>query len=106
MAAWLSIVGLGEDGLEGLNPAARSLVDDAEVLVGGARHLELAGSSAAERLIWESPLKKTVERLEGLRGRRVCVLASGDPMAYGIGVTLLRRFGADAARVIPGLSAF
>ena len=106
MAAWLSIVGLGEDGLEGLNPAARALVDDAEVLVGGARHLELAGSSAAERLTWESPLKKTVERLEGLRGRRVCVLASGDPMAYGIGVTLLRRFGADAARVIPGLSAF
>ena len=106
MTGWLSIVGLGEDGLEGLNPAARALVDGAEVLVGGARHLELAGGNAAERLTWESPLKKTVERLEGLKGRRVCVLASGDPMAYGIGVTLLRRFGADAARVIPGLSAF
>jgi precorrin-6Y C5,15-methyltransferase (decarboxylating) len=106
MTAWLSIVGLGEDGLEGLAPAARALVDDAEVLVGGERHLELAGDSAAQRLTWESPLRKTVERLEGLKGRRVCVLASGDPMAYGIGVTLLRRFGADSARVFPGLSAF
>ena len=106
MTAWLSIVGLGEDGLEGLAPAARALVDDAEVLVGGERHLELAGDSTAQRLTWESPLRKTVERLEGLKGRRVCVLASGDPMAYGIGVTLLRRFGADSARVFPGLSAF
>ena len=106
MTAWLSIVGLGEDGLEGLTPAARALVDGAEVLVGGARHLGLAGGGTAERLTWESPLARTVERLEGFRGRRVCVLASGDPMAYGIGVTLLRRFGADAARVVPGLSAF
>ncbi len=106
MTAWLSIVGLGEDGLEGLTPAARALVDGAQVLVGGERHLELAGDTGAERLTWESPLKKTVERLEGLQGKRVCVLASGDPMAYGIGVTLLRRFGAGSARVIPGLSAF
>lgn len=106
MTAWLSIVGLGEDGLEGLCPAARTLVAEAQVLVGGERHLQLVGDTGAELLTWESPLKRTVERLEELKGRRVCVLASGDPMAYGIGVTLLRRFGPDAARVIPGLSAF
>jgi len=106
MAPWMSIVGLGEDGLEALSPAARALVDDAEVLVGGERHLALVGPTGAERLTWESPLRLTVERLTGLTGRRVCVLASGDPMAYGIGVTLLRRFGRDAVRVIPGLSAF
>lgn len=106
MAPWMSIVGLGEDGLDGLSPAARTLVAEAEVLVGGARHLELAGGTGAETLTWESPLRTTVERLAGFEGRRVCVLASGDPMAYGIGVTLLRRFGPAAVRVIPGLSAF
>ena len=106
MTPWLSIVGVGEDGLGGLGPEARTRIDEAEVLVGAERHLALVENGPAERFSWASPLSATVERLAGLRGRRVCVLATGDPMAYGIGVTLVRRFGADAVRVLPGLSAF
>ncbi|MBC6440543.1 MAG: precorrin-6y C5,15-methyltransferase (decarboxylating) subunit CbiE [Rhodospirillales bacterium] len=106
MNPWLSIVGLGEDGLDGLAPAARLLVDDAEIIVGGDRHFELLGETKAETHAWESPLKKTVERLEGFEGRKVCVLATGDPMAYGIGVTLMRRFGRKAVVILPGISAF
>ena len=106
MTPWLSIVGVGEDGLGGLGPEARTRIDEAEVLVGAERHLALVEDGPAERFSWASPLSATVERLAGLRGRRVCVLATGDPMAYGIGVTLVRRFGADAVRVLPGLSAF
>ena len=106
MTPWLSIVGLGEDGLDGLAPAARALVDNAEVIVGGARHLALVGETAARTHAWDSPLKKTVERLAGYEGRRVCVLATGDPMAHGVGVTLMRRFGREAAVVLPGVSAF
>lgn len=106
MTPWLSLVGLGEDGLEGLSPAARELVDQAEVVVGGTRHLELLGETRAQTLTWESPLKKTVERLAELQGQKVCVLATGDPMAYGIGVTLMRRFGREAVFVLPGISAF
>lgn len=106
MTPWLSLVGLGEDGLEGLSPAARELVDQAEVVVGGTRHLALLGETRAQTLTWESPLKKTVERLADLEGRKVCVLATGDPMAYGIGVTLMRRFGREAVFVLPGISAF
>ena len=106
MTPWLSIVGLGEDGLDGLSAGARRLVDDAEVIVGGDRHLALLGATDKETVPWESPLKATVERLAGFEGRRVCVLATGDPMAYGIGVTLIRRFGREAVVVLPGLSAF
>ena len=51
-------------------------------------------------------LKATVERLEGLRGRRVTVLATGDPMAYGIGVTLMRRFAPEDIVCLPGVGAF
>jgi precorrin-6Y C5,15-methyltransferase (decarboxylating) len=106
MAPWMSVVGLGEDGLEGLSASARELVNQAEVVVGGARHLELLGTTDAETMTWESPLKKTVERLAHHEGRKVCVLATGDPMAYGIGVTLMRRFGREAVFVVPGISAF
>lgn len=106
MTPWLAIVGLGEDGLDGLSPAARALVDTAEVLVGGARHHALVPDHAAERLAWRVPLSDTVADIEARRGQRVVVLATGDPMAYGIGVTLGRAFAHDEMTVLPAPGAF
>jgi len=106
MRPWLRIVGIGEDGLEGLAPAARALVEDAEVLIGGDRHLAMAAHLKAETLTWESPLQATIARIEGLRGRAVTVLASGDPMTYGVGVTLMRRFAPEEVVCLPGVGAF
>lgn len=104
---WLSVVGLGEDGLDGLSAAARRLVDDAEVLVGGERHLAmLPANDGRERLAWPSPLSAALDGIEARRGRRVCVLASGDPLWYGIGATLLRRIAREEMVVVPHLSAF
>lgn len=105
MTPWLSIVGLGEDGLAGLTPAARALVDNAETLVGGERHLALVPSSR-ERLTWKTPLSLTVDDIAARRGRRVCVLASGDPMWFGIGVTLARRFAREETTIVPHVGAF
>jgi precorrin-6Y C5,15-methyltransferase (decarboxylating) len=106
MTPWLSIVGIGEDGLAGLSPAARALVEGAETLVGGARHLALAPGGAAERLTWKTPLALTLDDIAARRGRRVCVLASGDPMWFGIGVTLARRFAPEETTIVPHLGAF
>ncbi|MEQ8602839.1 MAG: precorrin-6y C5,15-methyltransferase (decarboxylating) subunit CbiE [Marivibrio sp.] len=106
-APWLSIVGVGEDGLGGVTPAARALVDAAEVLVGGTRHLAMIPQNhPAERLTWRSPLADTVAALRRHEGRAVCVLATGDPMSYGIGVTLGREFGPAALSVHPVAGAF
>lgn len=105
MTAWLSIVGIGADGLAGLTPAARAIVDAAEVLVGSKRHLGMVDGKA-ERLTWETPLSRTVEAIATRRGRRVVVLATGDPMWFGIGVTLARRFPREEIVVLPHLSAF
>jgi precorrin-6Y C5,15-methyltransferase (decarboxylating) len=105
MTAWLSIVGVGADGLSGLTPAACALIDSAEVLVGGTRHLGMV-DGGAERLTWETPLSRTVEAIAQRRGRRVVVLATGDPMWFGIGVTLARRFPREEMIVLPHLSAF
>jgi precorrin-6Y C5,15-methyltransferase (decarboxylating) len=104
---WLSIVGIGEDGAEGLTPAARDLVGEAEIVFGGKRHLALAA-----RLIrgaarpWPRPLERGVEEVLGQRGRKVCVLASGDPFMHGVGAVLLRHVDADETHVMPAPSAF
>ncbi|MBW4581364.1 MAG: precorrin-6y C5,15-methyltransferase (decarboxylating) subunit CbiE [Tildeniella nuda ZEHNDER 1965/U140] len=103
---WLSVVGIGEDGLEGLSPIARALVDRAEVLVGGDRHLAMLPTDDRERLVWTAPMRESIEEILRRRGQAVCVLASGDPMCYGIGVTLLRRIPLAEMTLLPAPSTF
>jgi precorrin-6B C5,15-methyltransferase / cobalt-precorrin-6B C5,C15-methyltransferase len=103
---WLAVIGIGEDGIAGLAPAARALIETAEVLVGGARHLGMVPDYGAERIIWRRPLTATIDAIEARRGARVAVLASGDPMWYGIGVTLCRRFPREEMTILPQLCAF
>ncbi|MGQ9371150.1 precorrin-6y C5,15-methyltransferase (decarboxylating) subunit CbiE [Azospirillum sp. ST 5-10] len=104
---WLSVVGLGEDGWDGLAPAARALVEGAGLLAGGARHLALVPvRPGQERLTWPSPLGDAVPALLARRGRPVCVLASGDPSWFGVAATLGRAVPADEMLVVPTPSAF
>jgi precorrin-6B C5,15-methyltransferase / cobalt-precorrin-6B C5,C15-methyltransferase len=103
---WLSVIGIGEDGLAGLAPAARTLVEQAQVLVGGKRHLALVPGSGTERLTWRTPLADSLPEIAGRRGQRVVVLASGDPLWYGVGALLVRHFGREEVLVLPGRGAF
>jgi len=88
----ITVIGIGEDGWDGLSPIARSLITQAEVLAGGERHLALVPESKAERLVWVSPFADNIAKLNDVQDRRVCVLASGDPQWFGVGVTLRRHF--------------
>jgi precorrin-6B C5,15-methyltransferase / cobalt-precorrin-6B C5,C15-methyltransferase len=103
---WLSIIGIGEDGLPGLNPIARSLLDAADVLVGGDRHLAMLPPDSRERLRWISPISDSVAAILQRKGQQVCVLASGDPLCFGIGVTLLRQIPIAEMTIIPAPSTF
>lgn len=103
---WLTLVGIGEDGRAGLSPTARHVVDTAEILVGGARHLALAGPVAAETWPWPSPMSDLYETIVAARGRRVVVLASGDPFHHGVGSVLAARVPVDEMRVFPAPSSF
>jgi precorrin-6Y C5,15-methyltransferase (decarboxylating) len=102
---WLHVVGIGEDGLEGLSPALRALVLDAEVLVGGPRHHRLTEGAGAERIAWPSPWDAMEERLRGLRGRRVVVLVTGDPLWFSGGERIVTAFPGEVV-VHPHPSAF
>jgi precorrin-6Y C5,15-methyltransferase (decarboxylating) len=103
----LTVVGIGADGWDGLPPRSRRAVEDAEVLRGSARQLALLPPSVTgERLPWPSPMLPEVARLaEAHAGRRVAVLASGDPMLSGVGTTLVRLLGPAAVEVLPAPSS-
>jgi precorrin-6B C5,15-methyltransferase / cobalt-precorrin-6B C5,C15-methyltransferase len=103
---WLAVVGIGEDGIDGLCPAARRLVAQASFIVGGKRHLALAGPLSAETFVWPSPIEDALDVIEAHRGRSVCVLATGDPFFFGVGAMLMRRFAADEMVCVPRPSAF
>src|ERR1700733_15328447 len=102
---WLGLVGIGEDGIDGLVPAAQELIAQADFVVGGKRHLALAGSLKGETMTWPSPIENALDSIEAHRGRAVCVLASGDPFFFGVGAMLMRHFAADEMISIPAPSA-
>jgi precorrin-6Y C5,15-methyltransferase (decarboxylating) len=104
---WLSIVGVGEDGIEGLNPAGRELIRSAAVVFGGTRHLALAAPLIRGiARPWPVPFDPTVAEVLELRGRAVCVLASGDPFFHGIGSLLSHHVSSEETWVLPAPSAF
>ena len=105
-APWLSLIGIGDDGLDGLSPVARSTLDAAEIVFGGKRHLAALGSDPRERVEWKSPFSASIDALLAFKGRNVAVLASGDPMWFGAGSTLVRSIPAAEMRVLPAPSAF
>ncbi|MCX4806566.1 precorrin-6y C5,15-methyltransferase (decarboxylating) subunit CbiE [Streptomyces sp. NBC_01214] len=100
----VTVVGLGADGWAGLCAAGRAALSSAEVLIGGPRQLDLlpAAECAGERVAWPSPLRPAVPKLMAEHaGRRIAVLASGDPMFYGIGRALAEELGPGSLRVHP-----
>jgi len=105
---WLDVIGIGADGIDGLDAERRRLVAEARLVVGGARHLTMAaGIVSGETVAWATPLSATIDRLKAVRGRlSAVVLASGDPLWFGIGRQLLAAFGPAELAFHPHLSAF
>ncbi len=106
MSAWLHIVGIGEDGLDGLTPSARTVVKAAEVIIGGDRHHLLAEGMTAKRVAWPLPFDALIDTLQGYKGKRVVVLATGDPLWYSVGARIGRSIPPSEIVYHPQLSAF
>lgn len=106
MTAWLTVIGIGEDGLDGLTAEARSQLEAAEVIIGGDRHHRLSDAITAERIGWPSPFDAMIDRIRSLKGRRLVILVTGDPLWYSVGALLQRAFPAEDIRYHPQLSAF
>jgi precorrin-6Y C5,15-methyltransferase (decarboxylating) len=104
---WLSIIGIGEDGVAGLSSAALTLIAQASLVVGGKRHFDLLGDRVrGERMAWPSPMQDAFPRIFALRGSPVAVVATGDPFFYGVGSVLAQQAPAHEMLCLPGISAF
>jgi precorrin-6Y C5,15-methyltransferase (decarboxylating) len=104
MPAWLTVVGMGDDGFAGLGRAARRALLDASIVYGGERHLAmLPARLRARREPWPRPFD--IARVLERRPTPVCVLASGDPMLFGVGATLARQLPPGELRVLPAPSS-
>ncbi|WP_307849446.1 precorrin-6y C5,15-methyltransferase (decarboxylating) subunit CbiE [Qaidamihabitans albus] len=102
----IAVVGIGADGWPGLPETSRAEITASDVVFGGRRQLGLVPEGSFEKVAWPSPLLPALDELfAGHPSRRVCVLASGDPLLYGIGGTLVRRFGAEHVRIVPAVSS-
>jgi len=106
MTPWLTIIGIGEDGMAGLSAAARAEVEAAEVIIGGDRHHALSSAITAERLNWPHPFHALIDEIKARRGRRLVILATGDPLWYSVGARIAREIPAHEIRFFPALSAF
>lgn len=104
MSPWLTVVGIGEDGFKGLGRNARHALLRASRIIGGQRQLDLLPVCIrGERQLWPSPF--SLEPVLARRGEAVCVLASGDPMFYGVGASLARQVPANELLILPAPSS-
>jgi len=106
MKQTIMVMGFGLSATD-LPRASLSMIAEADVIVGGKRHLAAFKASSAEKLVIAGKMAAVLDRLEGkvAEGKKVVILASGDPLYYGIGSLVTERFGMDAVRVIPNVSA-
>lgn len=103
---WITIVGLDEDGLNGLSPASRSALDGAEIVMGAKRHLALVGAVQGRTVEWPVPFADGLDLLRGFAGQQIVVLASGDPFWFGAGSVITRNFESWEWTCLPAPSVF
>jgi len=101
----LTVVGMGPAGLHLMTPAAREAVDRADVLVGGKRHLQQFPDFHGETFALGANIPELLAWVDAHQDKNVVIVASGDPLYYGIGSRMVAHFGIERVRIIPGISA-
>ena len=106
MNTWLSIVGMGEDGWEGLSNRARLVLKSADVIVGSTRVLKFLPKLKAEQHEWPQPFSAVVAQIKSFTGRNTVVIATGDPLNYGVARKMMTFVPFEEMTIIPHISAF
>ena len=110
---WLCVIGIGEDGWDDLSADARDLLYESEIVLGGERHLKMLPKDwEGERIVWSSPIREAVSKIVSWRPKdsasvqKVAIMASGDPLCYGIATKLLRHLPIEEIWIKPALTTF
>lgn len=105
MTSRIHIVGIGDDGLDGLTGQARELLENAEIIVGNQSLLQKVDRIDVEKVPTEANLDLLKKQILDLPAKRTVMLASGDPLFYGIARFLTETFGKDRFEVVPHVSS-
>ncbi len=110
---WLCVIGIGEDGWDDLSSDARDLLYESQIVIGGERHLKMLPKDwEGERIVWSSPIREAVSKIvswrpdDSARAQKVAIMASGDPLCYGIAAKLLRHLPIEEIWIKPALTTF
>ena len=110
---WLCVIGIGEDGWDDLSADARDFLYESEIVLGGERHLKMLPKDwEGERIVWSSPIREAVSKIvswrpdDSARAQKVAIMASGDPLCYGIAAKLLRHLPIEEIWIKPALTTF
>ncbi len=106
MTPWLTIVGIGEDGWEGLSAKARVSIEQAENIIGSTRTLTMLPALKATQHEWPQPFSAVIDQVTPMRGQHTVMLATGDPMNYGAARKILTFIPKEEVTIVPHLSAF
>ena len=105
MSEKIKLIGIGDDGFEGLSKKVQSIILDAEIIIGGLRHLSMVPEVVAKKISWSKDLKQDIKKINGYKSKKICILASGDPLFYGMGRLLLEHYSISEVEVIPSPSS-
>jgi len=110
---WLRVIGIGEDGWDDLTADAQDLLYESEIVLGGERHLKMLPDDwEGKRIVWTSPIREAVSNIVSWRpkdpasGQKIAIMASGDPLCYGIAAKLLRHLPIEEIWIKPAISTF
>jgi precorrin-6Y C5,15-methyltransferase (decarboxylating) len=110
---WLRVIGIGEDGWDDLTADAKDLLYESEIVLGGERHLKMLPDDwEGKRIVWTSPIREAVSNIVSWRpkdpasGQKIAIMASGDPLCYGIAAKLLRHLPIEEIWIKPAISTF
>ena len=106
MTKWLTIIGMGEDGTDGLSAKAKCVIENADVIIGSARLFAMMLPTKAKQVQWPQPFSAAYQQIKSFQGRPTVLLATGDPMNFGVARKLFEMFKREEIEVIPHLSAF
>ena len=119
MNKWLRVIGIGEDGWDDLAADTRALLYESKTVLGGERHLKMIPDDwEGERIVWPSPIREAVSKIVSWRpdssgkdrnqetSLPVVIMASGDPLCYGVAAKLLKHLPIEEIWIKPALSTF
>ena len=101
----INVIGLGPGNTDYITKLGEKLIQNSDVVIGGKRNLESIVDFEGEKIEISSNLKEIVEYINNNKLKQISVIASGDPLIYGIGRYLSKNIDKEDLNIVSGISS-